>query len=99
MKTFGKGNIEWRDTGGTTHVIVATKGSAWLFLCHALPEDYVTWDSAIEPPAVVAEESTAEPVVWAHDRTKITCSCCLAVLDGEVVVRRRYYSPLNREVP
>lgn len=87
MKIFGKGNIEWRDTNGTTHVIVATKGASWEFLCRALSKDYVSWDSTLSPPAVVAEESNLEPVVWTHDRTKVTCSGCLAVLDGAVVER------------
>lgn len=86
MKTFGKENIEWRDANGTTHVIVATKGS-WEFLCRALSKDYVSWDSTLSPLAVVTENPSVEPVVWMHDRTKITCSGCLAVLDGAVVER------------
>jgi hypothetical protein len=87
VKTFGKGNIEWRDTDGVTHVIVATKGAAWEFLCRALPANYVTWDSTLSPPAVVVEEPTAEPIAWVHDRAKITCPGCLAALDGAVVER------------
>lgn len=90
MKTFGDNEIEWRDDWpeNRTHVIVATKGAAWSFLCHALPSEYVTWNHSAEPPGVVlVEEKTTEAVVWKHDRAKIDCAGCLAVLDGAVVER------------
>jgi hypothetical protein len=82
VKTFGLEDMEWRDADGTTHVLVATRQSAWDYLCHALPEDYVDWDNDAKPPV---ERKTAEAVVWRHDRAKIKCEGCLAVLDGAVV--------------
>ncbi len=85
MITFGVSDIEWRDASGVSHVIVATKGASWQHLCHALPADYVTWDFGAAPP--VNERSTGDLVVWRHDRKKVDCHGCLAVLDGAVVIR------------
>lgn len=85
MKTFGTDNIEWPGGFGpgsekTFHVIVATKGAAWSHLCRALPADYVDIVGADEKP-------TTEALVWKHDRAKINCEGCLAVLDGAVVAK------------
>lgn len=86
MKTFGENCIEWEGpcvsspTGRANHVIVATRGSAWEGLCHATPDKYVDIVGAAEVPS-------AEAVVWKHDRSKIDCPGCLAVLDGAVVVK------------
>lgn len=82
MKVFGLGNIEWRDADGATHVIVATRRAAWSYLCRALPKDYVDWGRGTKP---VVERPSTEAVVWKHDRAKIKCEGCLAVLDGAVV--------------
>jgi hypothetical protein len=76
--------MEWRDADGVTHVIVATRRAAWEYLCRALPENYVNWDNDAKP---VVERPSAEAVVWRHDRAKIKCEGCLAVLDGAVVQR------------
>lgn len=73
MKTFGIGNIEWRDGAGVTHVIVATSPSSWDFLCVADPGRYETVEATPKP--------TSDPVVWTHDRAKVGCDGCLAVLD------------------
>lgn len=78
--------MEWRDADGVTHVIVATKTSAWDFLCRADSNNYVVWNNAGNHPV---EEPTAEPVVWKHDRAKIKCADCLAVLDGAVVTKTK----------
>ncbi len=86
MVTFGDTEIEWRDAQGATHVMVATAGSAWDYLCHADPARYVVWDNEAKPPV---EVPTSEAVVWKHDRKKVTCEHCVAVLDGAVVERRR----------
>lgn len=82
MKTFGTENMEWRDAAGVTHVVVATKLAAWDFFCRADPKKYVTWDNAANPPV---EVSTTEPLVWKHDRAKVTCEGCLAMLDGATI--------------
>jgi len=83
---FGDTEIEWRDATGTTHVMVATTGSAWLYLCSVEPARYVTWDNDAKPPV---ETPTDEAVVWKHDRKRVTCESCVAVLDGAVVERRK----------
>jgi hypothetical protein len=86
VKTFGTEEMLWRGNDDKEHVIVATKGSAWEFICRATPDQYVTWNNADNPPA---EESTTEPLVWKHDRAKVTCEDCVAVLDGAVVTRTK----------
>lgn len=84
MKTFGTTEILWRGTDDKDHVIVATKGSAWEYLCRAMPADYVTWDNNTNPPV---EKPTTEALVWKHDRAKVTCDGCVAVLGGAVVTK------------
>lgn len=78
MKTFGSTEIEWRGTGDDTHVIVATRGSSWDTFCTARPDRYVDIDGTSEKPST-------EPVVWKHDRSKITCQGCIAMLDGATI--------------
>jgi len=73
MKTFGTDEITWRDTKGKEHAIVATKGSAWSFLCHLDQREAETVELVPQP--------TTEPVVWKHDRAKVTCEDCVAMLD------------------
>lgn len=82
MKTFGTENIEWRDVDNVTHVIVATKNSSWSFFCRTNPKSYVTWDKAVKP---IVEEPTEEPVTWKHDRAKVKCAGCIAMLDGATI--------------
>lgn len=84
MREFGTPNIEWRDADGVNHVLVATKNSNWDYLCRATPDKYVTWNNSDNPPV---EEPTAEPLAWKHDRAKVTCEGCVAVLDGAVVTK------------
>lgn len=81
MKTFGETDIEWRDelSSGNLHVIVATRGAAWSFLCRALSSEYETVELRPQP--------TSEAWVWKHDRSKIDCPSCLEVLDGATVTR------------
>jgi hypothetical protein len=83
---FGDTNIEWRDFDGVTHVLVATAGSSWGYLCTVELAKYVTWGNDAKPPV---EKPTAEAVVWKHDRARVKCESCLAVLDGAVVERRK----------
>jgi hypothetical protein len=82
VRTFGTDEILWR--GATTpdmHVIVATRGSAWEHLCYAEAEwsppkrgrrEYETVEKDPKP--------TRDPVVWKHDRSKVTCAKCVAAL-------------------
>lgn len=80
MKTFGNVDMTWRGfLSGDEHVLVATTGASWKFLCVTLPSEYET----VEPEPKPA----AEPTVWKHDRVKVTCKKCVAVLDGAVVER------------
>lgn len=78
---FGTIDMTWRgQLDNKEHVFVATTGSAWKFLCHALPSEYETVEPRPKPTAV--------PTLWKHDRAKVTCDWCLAVLDGAVVERK-----------
>lgn len=80
FNVFGTMDMTWRgQLSGDEHVIVATRGSAWTFLCRALPSEYETVDPKPQPTAV--------PTVWKHDRAKVTCPGCIAVLDGATVQR------------
>jgi len=76
---FGGIDMTWRGFG-KEHVFVATTGGNWKFLCCALPSEYETVDPKPQPTAV--------PTVWKHDRKKVTCLECVAVLDGAVVRRK-----------
>ncbi len=77
MKIFFDGNeIEYPDEDGT-HVLVATKGASWEKLCRARPERYETVEPEPHP--------TDEPVVWKHDRSKVTCHYCIAMLEGSSI--------------
>lgn len=86
MKTFGNNCIEFggpclsSSTGWANHVLVAVAGSGWEHLCHARPDRYVDIVGTSEVPS-------KEAVVWKHDRSRIDCRGCLAVLDGAVVAR------------
>ncbi len=82
MKTFGAEEMLWRgETTSDMHVIVATRGSAWEHLCYAEAEwsppkrgrrEYETVEKDPKP--------TRDPVVWRHDRSKVTCQRCLVAL-------------------
>lgn len=80
MRIFGDTEWTWSgETGNTEHVIVATKGSAWEFLCRAesdwdppRPKEYETVETNPKP--------TRDPWVWKHDLSKVTCADCLSVL-------------------
>lgn len=82
MKVFGSIDMTWRGPfgDGKEHVLVATTGANWKFLCRALQNEYETVDPKPRPTAV--------PTVWKHDRAKVTCKGCLAVLDGGVVEQK-----------
>lgn len=76
MKIFG--DLEGQELF-LPHVGVATQHGGWRFLCRTLPSEYETVEENPKP--------TAAPWVWRHDRAKVTCEGCLAVLDGEVVTK------------
>lgn len=82
FNVFGTVDMTWRGHfgDGKEHVLVATTGANWKFLCCALPSEYETVDPNPQPAAV--------PTVWKHDRAKVTCPGCIAVLDGAVVERK-----------
>ena len=89
MKIIGNGEMEW-GIGHVRHVLVAARGARWGLLCRVLPSDYVTWDPTLFP---VKEEKTSEAVVWKHDRSKISCKSCIAVLDGATIETHQITPP------
>ena len=81
FNVFGTVDMTWRgQLDDKEHVFVATTGSAWKFLCHTTPDEYETVDPKPQPATV--------PTVWKHDRAKVTCPGCIAVLDGAAVERK-----------
>lgn len=79
---FGNVDMTWRGfMDHDEHVLVATKLSSWKFLCVTPFDEYETVEPEPKPTAV--------PTVWKHDRVKVTCKLCLAVLDGEEVIEKR----------
>lgn len=82
MKTFGSDEITWRGHDDAEHVIVATKGGGWDFLCRAEAEWSPSKPRSLEYETVEKyPKPTMEPVVWKHDRAKVTCVGCVAALE------------------
>lgn len=82
MKTFGTDEITWRDVDGVEHIIVATKGGNWSFLCRTEAKWQPSKPRGLEYETIERDpKPTTEPTVWKHDRSKVTCADCAAAID------------------